>query len=339
MNINDFDFSLPKNNIAQTPNKSRSDSKLLVINRTTNELKNDKFNNIDAYITENDLLIINDTKVMPARIFGVRENTGGKVEILVERIINNESFICQIKSTRKLKKNDIIIVGENVNLVVEKNNQILCEIKILDYSVEDLLSNYGSIPLPPYILRDPDDSDEEYYQTIFAEKYGSVAAPTAALHFDKNVLDKLIDKKIPICKITLHIGMGTFSPIKTYDITQHKMHSELYLIPKDTVEQIKQCRLRKGKVIAVGTTVARALESFYSSEKNSEKFYETDIFIKPGYDFKAVDHLITNFHLPKSSLLVMISAFYNTKKILEAYNFAINNNYKFFSYGDSTLIL
>ena len=339
MNINDFDFSLPKNNIAQTPNKSRSDSKLLVINRTTNELKNDKFNNIDAYITENDLLIINDTKVMPARIFGVRENTGGKVEILVERIINNESFICQIKSTRKLKKNDIIIVGENVNLVVEKNNQILCEIKILDYSVEDLLSNYGSIPLPPYILRDPDDSDEEYYQTIFAEKYGSVAAPTAALHFDKNVLDKLIDKKIPICKITLHIGMGTFSPIKTYDITQHKMHSELYLVPKDTVEQIKQCRLRKGKVIAVGTTVARALESFYSSEKNSEKFYETDIFIKPGYDFKAVDHLITNFHLPKSSLLVMISAFYNTKKILEAYNFAINNNYKFFSYGDSTLIL
>lgn len=339
MNINDFDFSLPKNNIAQTPNKSRSDSKLLVINRATNELKNDKFNNIDEYITENDLLIINDTKVMPARIFGFRENTGGKVEILVERIINNESFICQIKSTRKLKKNDIIIVGENVNLVVEKNNQILCEIKILDYFVEDLLLNYGSIPLPPYISRDPDDSDEEYYQTIFAEKYGSVAAPTAALHFDKNVLDKLIDKKIPICKITLHIGMGTFSPIKTHDITQHKMHSELYLIPKDTVEQIKQCRLRKGKVIAVGTTVARALESFYTSEKNSEQFYETDIFIKPGYDFKAVDHLITNFHLPKSSLLVMISAFYNTKKILEAYNFAINNNYKFFSYGDSTLIL
>lgn len=339
MNINDFDFFLPKKNIAQMPNKTRSDSKLLVINRATNELKNDKFNNIDEYITENDLLIINDTKVMPARIFGLRENTGGKVEILVERIINNDSFICQIKSTRMLKKNDIIIVGENVNLVVEKNNQILCEIKILDYCVEDLLLNYGSIPLPPYILRDPDVSDEEYYQTIFAEKYGSVAAPTAALHFDKNVLDKLIDKKISICKITLHIGMGTFSPIKTQDITKHNMHSELYLIPENTAKQIKKCKERSGKIIAVGTTVARALESFYSSKKKSEKFYETDIFIKPGYKFISVDHLITNFHLPKSSLLVMVSAFYETKKILEAYRFAIDNDYKFFSYGDSTLIL
>jgi len=339
MNVKDFDFSLPKNNIAQKPNRKRSDSRLLVINRETSELKDDKFNNIDEYITENDLLIVNDTKVIPARLFGHREKTKGKVEILVERIINDESFICQIKSTRKLKKDDIVIVGNDIKLLIEKNNQILCEIKILDYSVNDLLINYGSIPLPPYISRDPEDIDKEFYQTIFADKNGSVAAPTAALHFDKNILNKLIIKKILICKITLHIGIGTFSPIKTQNITQHKMHSELYLIPEVTAKQIKMCRARRGKIFAVGTTVARALESFYSSKKNPEQFYETDIFIKPGYKFISVDHLITNFHLPRSSLLVMVSAFYDTKKILKAYDFAIDNNYKFFSYGDSTLIL
>lgn len=339
MNIDDFEFSLPKKNIAQLPKKKRSSSRLLVINRATEDLTNDLFENIDKYITDNDLIIVNDTKVIPARLFGYRDKTKGKVEILVERIINDETLICQIKSTRKLKKDDIIIVGGNIKLIIEKNNQTLCELKTLNYSVNELLINYGSVPLPPYISREPDDIDCKFYQTIFACKNGSVAAPTAGLHFDKNIISKLSAKNISICKITLHIGMGTFSPIKERDITKHKMHSELYLIPKVTAKQIKKCKERNGKIIAVGTTVARALESFYSSKKNPEQFYETDIFIKPGYKFISVDHLITNFHLPKSSLLVMVSAFYETKKILEAYRFAIDNDYKFFSYGDSTLIL
>ncbi len=185
-----------------------------------------------------------------------------------------------------MKKDDIIIVGGNIKLIIEKNNQTLCELKTLNYSVNELLINYGSVPLPPYISREPDDIDCKFYQTIFACKNGSVAAPTAGLHFDKNIISKLSAKNISICKITLHIGMGTFSPIKERDITKHKMHSELYLIPKVTA-----------------------------------KLYETDIFIKPGYKFISVDHLITNFHLPKSSLLVMVSAFYDeTKKILNAYN-------------------
>ena len=339
MNINDFDFSLPKKNIAQEPNKRRSDSKLLVINRTTNGLKNENFSNIEKYITNNDLIIVNDTKVIPARLNGLRRHTKGKVEILIERIINDESFICQIKSTRKIKKDDVIIINNDINLVIIKDSETLVEIKVLNYSVKNLLLNYGSIPLPPYIQRSPSKEDDIYYQTVFAEKYGSVAAPTAALHFDNKILEKLNRKGVKICKVTLHIGMGTFSPIKTDNINQHKMHSELYMIPEVTDKEIKKCKLRKGKVISVGTTVTRALESFYGSNKNPEIFYETDIFIKPGYNFKIVDHLITNFHLPKSSLLVMISAFYNNKRILEAYEYAIKNNYKFFSYGDSTLIL
>ena len=339
MNINDFDFSLPKQNIAQEPKKSRSDSKLLVINRTTNGLKNENFSNIEKYIKNNDLIVVNDTKVIPARLYGLRKHTKGKVEILIERIISDESFICQIKSTRKIKKDDIIIINNDINLVIIKDSETFVEIKVLNYSVKNLLLNYGSIPLPPYIQRSPGEEDDIYYQTVFAEKYGSVAAPTAALHFDNKILEKLNKKGVKICKITLHIGMGTFSPIKTDNISQHKMHSELYMIPEVTDKEIKKCKLRKGKVISVGTTVTRALESFYGSNKKPEIFYETDIFIKPGYNFKIVDHLITNFHLPKSSLLVMISAFYNNKRILEAYEYAIKNNYKFFSYGDSTLIL
>ena len=201
------------------------------------------------------------------------------------------------------------------------------------------MNQYGEIPLPPYITRKPSDKDKQYYQTIFAKKDGSVAAPTAALHFDNKVLEKLKEKEIDVSNITLHIGMGTFSTIKKKNINDHKMHSELYYVPEVTANLIRQCKENNGKVIAVGTTVARALESFYCYQHESNKFYETNIFIKPGYDFKIVDSLITNFHLPKSSLLIMISAFYNTEKVLKAYKYAIENNYKFFSYGDSTLIL
>ena len=339
MNINNFDFYLPKKNIAQEPKKNRSDSRLLVINRASNKFVNEKFNNICDYFTKNDLIIVNDTKVIPARLFGFRENTNGKVEILIERILDEKNIVCQVKSTRKLKKNDIIIVGKDIRVKVEDNSNLLIKIKILDYTAEELLLNHGTIPLPPYITRNPDERDKEYYQTIFAEKYGSVAAPTAALHFNENIIEKLKIKGIQVCKITLHIGMGTFSPIKINDVSQHKMHTEFYMIPEITDHQIRECKLKKGKIISVGTTVTRALESFYSNKKMPEKFYETSIFIRPGYKFKIVDHLITNFHLPKSSLLVMISAFYDNKKILEAYKFAIENNYKFFSYGDSTLIL
>tara|TARA_B110000014_G_C20061134_1_gene552619 strand:+ start:223 stop:1242 length:1020 start_codon:yes stop_codon:yes gene_type:complete len=339
MDLNIFDFSLPERYIGQKPKNKRSDSKLLIISRKTHELTDDKFINIDRYIGENDLVIINDTKVIPARIFGTRKSTKGKVEILIERLLFKNKFICQLQSTRKLKKGDIIIVGNEVELQIGNNNGILCEINILNHTTTYLINKYGETPLPPYITRKPDYRDKNYYQTIFASKDGSVAAPTAALHFDNSVVKKLKTKGVRFACITLHIGMGTFSTIKTKDINKHRMHSELYSVPQSTVDLIKKCKDKNGKIISIGTTVARALESFYSERNVPDKFYETDIFIKPGYKFKIIDHLVTNFHLPQSSLLIMVAAFYDTKKILDVYKHAIKNDYKFFSYGDSTLIL
>ena len=338
MNLNIFDFYLPDRLIAQNPKTKRSESKLLVIDRKYNNLIDDYFFNINRYIKKDDLIIINDTKVIPARIFGIREKTKGKVELFIERVLNERSFVCQLKSTRKIKKGDIIIISEEIKLEVINNNT-LCEIKLLNKTVQYLLDHYGKIPLPPYIKREADDYDKNFYQTIFAKKAGSVAAPTAAFHFDEFILKKLKNKGVKFARVTLHIGMGTFTTIKSKNINNHKMHSELYCVPKETMNLIKICKNNGGKIFAVGTTVARALESFHMSKNLTDKFYNTDIFIKPGYDFKVVDHLITNFHLPQSSLLVMICAFYDTKKILKAYNYAIEQNYSFFSYGDSTLIL
>ena len=339
MNISNFNFSLPNESIGQSPKDKRSDSKLLVINRATKELKDDKFENLHKYISKDDLLVINDTKVIPARIFGFRKKTKGRVEIFIERILSEKQFVCQIKSTRKLRNGDKIIIGDEIELKIKNNNQILCEISVENSSVQKLLSDHGSIPLPPYISRKPSQIDKDYYQTIFAKNDGSVAAPTAGLHFDQEVIKKLIKKGVKITHITLHIGMGTFSSIKTENIEDHIMHSELYCVPEITSKMIEKCKKNNGKIIAVGTTVARALESFYAGKYKTDEFRETNIFIKPGYNFNIVDHLITNFHLPKSSLIIMISAFYNKDKILEAYEFAKKNNYKFFSYGDSTLIL
>ena len=322
MNINDFNFKLPKSYISQSPKNIRSSSKLLVINRNDKKLIDEKFDNIDKYVSSNDLIIINDTKVIPARVYGHRKNTKGKVEVFIERIIGIKTILCQIKSTRKLKKNDIIVIGSNIEIRIEKNKDDLVTIEILNSTAQELLANYGSIPLPPYISRAPNANDKEFYQTIFAKNNGSVASPTAGLHFDDRVLKKLSRKKVMISSLTLHIGMGTFSPIKTQDVNNHNMHSEIYYLPQKTINNIKRCKDNNGKIIAVGITVARALESFYSGEKKGDTFYETNIFIKPGYNFKVVDHLVTNFHLPKSSLLVMICAFYNKEKILEAYEFA-----------------
>ena len=339
MNLDSFNFSLPKSQIAQEAKSVRSDSKLLVINRKTQKLEDEKFENIDKFILKEDLLVINDTKVIPARLYGKRKRTRGKVEIFIERILSDNSFICQLKSTRKLGIGDIVIINDIVELEIKKNDGVLCIIVIRNYTVKQLLHEFGNVPLPPYISRNENTLDKNYYQTIFAKEDGSVAAPTAALHFDEKVVKKLKDKGVKIANVTLHIGMGTFSTIKTKNINNHKMHSELFCVPEKTVDLIKQCKENNGKVICIGTTVARALESFYSYKYEVNKFYETDIFIKPGYNFKIVDSLVTNFHLPQSSLLIMIAAFYNTNKILEAYNHAIKNDYKFFSYGDSTLII
>jgi len=340
MDLNIFDFNLPERQIAQNPKNKRSESKLLIINRKNGLLTDERFFNVDQYISKNDLIVVNDSRVIPARIFGKREKTNGRVEIFIERLAGPHNFFCQLKSTRKIKEGDFIIVSGEIKLkVISNSRNILYEIEVLDNTTSYLLDNFGEVPLPPYILRKATNKDKNCYQTLFAKVDGSVAAPTAALHFDDFILSKLKMKGVNIASITLHIGMGTFSTIKSKDINNHKMHSELYSVPKKTLELIENCKNRNGKIISVGTTVTRSLESFFRSNNDPDKFYETDIFIKPGYNFKIVDHLITNFHLPQSSLLVMISAFYDTKKILNAYNHAIDNDYRFFSYGDSTLIL
>ncbi len=339
MNLDAFDYFLPDSKIAQNPKKNRSSSKLLLINRKTHELKDEIFSNIHNYFSSKDLLVVNDTKVIPARIFGYRKHTNGKVEIFIERIISKNKFICQIQSTRKIKNENIIVINNEIELKILDNNSITCEVEILNSNINDLLENYGEIPLPPYINRQATKKDKFYYQTIFAKKEGSVASPTAALHFDKKTLENLKNKNINIASITLHIGMGTFSSIKKKNIDSHKMHPEIYCVPQKTVNLINSHKKNGGNIIAVGTTTARALESFYSKKHLADKVYETDIFIKPGYKFKIIDNLITNFHLPKSTLLIMVSAFYDREKILNAYNHALKNNYKFFSYGDSTLIL
>ena len=339
MNLDAFDYFLPEKKIAQNPKKNRSSSKLLLINRKTHELKDELFSNIHNYFTSKDLLIVNDTKVIPARVIGYRKETKGKVEIFIERILSKKKFTCQIQSTRKLKNKNIVLVNNEIELKILDNDGIKCEIEILNSNINYILENFGEIPLPPYINREATNNDKLYYQTIFAQKEGSVASPTAALHFDKKTLSNIRNKNIKIAYITLHIGMGTFSSIKKKDINDHKMHSEIFCVPNNTKKLIDFHKKNGGNIIAVGTTTARALESFYSYKCFTDKIYETNIFIKPGYKFKIVDNLITNFHLPKSSLLIMVSAFYNREKILDAYNHAINNNYKFFSYGDSTLIL
>lgn len=339
MNLDAFDYFLPEEKISQKPKIDRSSSKLLLINRNNHELRDEKFSNIHKYFSSKDLLIINDTKVIPARIFGYRKYTKGKVEIFIERIISQKHFFCQVRSTRKIKEKQRIVISDEIELEILHNDGTLCKVEILNSNAEYLLRNFGEVPLPPYINRKATNEDKLYYQTIFAQNEGSVACPTAALHFDNKILNIIKNKGINIAYITLHIGMGTFTTIKDRDINNHKMHSENYFIPSRTDYLVKKHKKNGGKIIAVGTTSARALESFYTTSNVVDKFYQTDIFIKPGYKFKIVDHLITNFHLPKSSLLIMISAFYNREKILQSYNYAINNNYNFFSYGDSTLIL
>ncbi len=339
MNLDAFNYFLPKGKIAQKPAKVRSNSKLLVLDKSSSLMKDDRFFNLCEYLTSKDLLIFNDTKVIPARLFGSKE-TGGKVEIFFERMISDYNFLGLIKNYSNAKNSDEIIINEDVSLSIIHKEKDLYLLNSKNITVNTLLNKYGNIPLPPYISRNPTQSDEDRYQTIFSNHEGSSAAPTAGLHFDDIVFSNMSKKQIDHCFCTLHIGLGTFSPIRTQKLDNHVLHQEYYSIPLETINKIKKCKERNGRVIAVGTTVVRALESFYLQKKKVPNiFYDTNIFIKPGFDFKVIDGLITNFHLPKSSLLVLISAFYGLEKTLKAYEHAVKNDYMFFSYGDASLIL
>ena len=338
MLIEEFNFDLPQHLIAQTPLQKRDSSRLLILNKNTKSFSDKKFTDFVDLLNTNDLLIFNDTRVIKARLFG-KKITGGKVEIMIERILDDHHALAHLKTSRKILDSTVFEINKDVSVKVVRKENDLFYIKFnSNLSSYDILEKYGHIPLPPYIERSADKSDENRYQTIYAKESGAVAAPTAGLHFTNEIFKALNDKKIKYTFLTLHVGAGTFQPVRENDLDRHQMHSESFNVPDKTIQMIDDAKSKNGRIIAIGTTVLRALESKFSEETIQSGFKETSIFIKPGYTFKIVDALLTNFHLPKSTLFILVSAFSGSDTMKKLYQHAIKNEYRFFSYGDATFI-
>ena len=338
MRTTEFDFLLPNELIAQFPTKERSASRLLRLNGNNGLISDEQFIDICQFIDAGDLLIFNNTKVIKARLVGQKES-GGAIEALVERIIDEHHVLAHIRASKSPKPGARLIFANAFKAEVEARQDDLFLLRIdSPRRVLDLLDEYGSLPLPPYITHTADEFDDERYQTVFAKDPGAVAAPTAGLHFDDDVIKRLETKGVNVAYVTLHVGAGTFQPVRVDNINEHKMHSELYSVPAETIALIKTTQTSGKKVTAIGTTALRALESAARSGKLAAGNGETDIFITPGYKFKVVDRLLTNFHLPKSTLLMLVSAFAGFENIQKSYQHAIAQEYRFFSYGDAMLI-
>jgi S-adenosylmethionine:tRNA ribosyltransferase-isomerase len=338
MRTEDFDFYLPDTLIAQHPTKNRGGSRLLHLDGKTGALQDEMFSHFPNFISKDDLIIFNDTRVIKARLFG-NKATGGAIELMVERILNEHEALAHIRASRSPKAGALLKLADSIDVEVLGRNDDLFHVRFLSqYSILDLLDQYGNLPLPPYITHQADAEDETRYQTVFAKHAGAVAAPTAGLHFDETMLSRIKEKGINIAYVTLHVGAGTFQPVKVDNIADHKMHSEVYHISEETVAMINATHKNGGKVIAIGTTALRALESAAQSGKLVSGHNETSIFITPGYQFKVVDRLLTNFHLPKSTLLMLVSAFAGYSHIKSAYQHAVESKYRFFSYGDAMLL-
>ncbi len=337
MNKQDFYFDLPPELIAQYPLPNRSDSRLLTYNRQTREYGHYQFKEIADFLNPGDLLVMNDSKVIPARLYGSKA-TGGKVELLVERITGEYTFLAHIKASKALKPGSLIHLANNRKLeVVDRQDDLfICRADIV---VLDLLHGVGHIPLPPYITREGEHLDEERYQTVYAKYEGSVAAPTAGLHFDEAVLASLQARGVHVAYLTLHVGAGTFRPVRSDNIKDHKMHSEHFTVSPELCAAVAATKAAGHRVIAVGTTALRSLESAATSGTLHPCSRDTDIFIYPGYQFKICDGLMTNFHLPESTLVMLVSAFIGHQEAMALYQEAINKGYRFFSYGDTSLLL
>ena len=339
MKTDDFNYDLPDELIAQTPLKKRSDSRLMVLDKDGN-IKHDNFYNIIDYLNEGDALVINDTKVIPARIIGVKEDTGAVIELLLLNDNGENIWECLSKPQKRLHIDNVISFGNGLlkAKVIEILEDGITKVELIyDGILMEILDKLGSMPLPPYIHEKLEDKDR--YQTVYAENYGSSAAPTAGLHFTKELLNKIEKKGINIVHVTLHVGLGTFRPVVVDDVTKHKMHSEYYIMTEEAAKKLNEVKNNGKRIIAVGTTSTRVLETILL---NHDEFVassgDTDIFIYPGFEFKAVDALITNFHLPKSTLLMLVSALSKKEYILNAYNIAVANKYRFFSFGDAMFI-
>ena len=341
MKTSDFDFNLPEELIAQTPILNRSESKLLILDKDTGNITHEKFYNIINYLDSNDVLVMNNTKVIPARIYGIKESTGAKIELLILKNLKDDLYECLVKPARRIHVGDIVNFGEGLLRVkcVETFTEGICHFEfIYDGVLLEILDKIGSMPLPPYIHEKLDDKDR--YQTVYAKDYGSAAAPTAGLHFTEDLISKLIAKGVTICYVTLHIGLGTFRPVNVEDVNNHKMHSEEYFVSQETADILNNAIKNGKRIVAVGTTSTRTLESAFdvTTQSFKECHDNTEIFIYPGYKFKVVNAQITNFHLPKSTLVMLVSAFASKEKVLNAYEEAILNKYRFFSFGDSMFI-
>ncbi len=332
--LSDFNFELPPALIAQVPLASRSASRLLQVNRDV--CIDRSFTDLPNLLQAGDLLVLNNTRVLKARFFGVKE-TGGKVEVLVERLLDTHTVLAQCRASKSPPVGTRINLAEAFEVIVGERVGEFYTLTFPDNAI-DLIEAYGALPLPPYIEHAANEVDAERYQTVFAQEPGAVAAPTAGLHFDQTMMDVLRNQGVQFATVTLHVGAGTFQPVRTENLAEHNMHSEWYSIPDQTVQIIKATKAAGGRVIAVGTTSLRALESASQSGTLQAGSADTNLFITPGYTFKTVDRLITNFHLPKSTLLMLVSAFAGYERIRHAYAHAIAAQYRFFSYGDAMLL-
>ena len=349
MNISEFDYNLPESLIAQMPADKRENSRMMVLHRNGHVIEHKYFYDIVDYFDENDFLVLNDTKVLPARLFGVKAETGAKIEVFLLNAISEGSnkWEVLIKPSKRVKEGVLIYISENLSVVplkrLEDDGEWLVELRY-DGDLFDILHKVGNIPLPPYIERksmsdEQRKFDMERYQTVYAKDEGSVAAPTAGLHFTPEILQKLKDKGVGIAYVTLNVGLGTFRPVKCENILDHKMHSESFVITSETANAINMAKLSGKKITAIGTTTVRTLETAYKKYGEICECHDhSELFIYPPYEFKVVDQLLTNFHLPKSTLLMLVSALAGKDFIFDAYRQAVDNNYRFFSYGDCMLI-
>ena len=340
MKTDDFDFYLPEELIAQTPLEKRDSSRLLVLDKKTGDISHKHFTDIIDYMEKGDTLVLNDTKVMPARLYGVKEETSAAIEVLLLKDEGNNIWECLTRPAKRIKEGTIVSFGEGklkavcIEVLDEGIRKFRLEYKGILYEILDEL---GEMPLPPYIHEKLKNKDR--YQTVYAKNVGSAAAPTAGLHFTEDLLNKIKNKGVNIAYVTLHVGLGTFRPVNVEDVTKHKMHSEYYVMSKEVADLLNKTKKSGHKIIAVGTTSTRTLEtitSLYGKFKECSGW--TDIFIYPGYELKGIDYLITNFHLPKSTLVMLVSALAGKDNIMKAYNEAVKEKYRFFSFGDSMLI-
>ena len=350
MHINDFDYKLPEELIAQKPQKDRDKCRLMVLRRSDNSIEHRHFFDILEYLKEGDCLLLNDSKVIPARLYGIKEGTGARVEFLLIKRIEGDIWETMVRPGKRLKPGDSVLFSD------EEGKKLRAE--ILDYGEDgtrivkmeydgilmERLEEIGSMPLPPYISRPSNDEDKDDYQTVYCHEEGSVAAPTAGLHFTTELLEKAREKGVKTAFVTLHVGIGTFRPVKCETIEDHHMHFEEYSVSEETAEIVNETVLSGGRVISVGTTSTRTAESAACFDEKSGKYLlkagsgSTDIFIYPGYEFKIIESLITNFHLPRSTLMMLVSALYDREHILKAYDEAVKEEYRFFSYGDAMFI-